>query len=99
MNCPRAESKLSPAGADCCVETHAVEVREDGIYVGLEEEKSRVATIGDVMVETLVNWGVSAVFGMVGYSNLALADSLRMQARAGRLKFFGVRPTASGFIG
>ena len=91
MNCPRAESKLSPAGADCCVETHAVEVREDGIYVGLEEEKSRVATIGDVMVETLVNWGVSAVFGMVGHSNLALADSLRMQERAGRLKFFGVR--------
>jgi thiamine pyrophosphate-dependent acetolactate synthase large subunit-like protein len=73
------------------VDTHAVEVREDGIYVGLEEEKARVATIGDVMVETLTNWGVSAVFGMVGHSNLALADSLRMQERAGRLKFFGVR--------
>ena len=35
------------------------------------------ATVSDVMVETMVNWGVDAVFGMVGHSNLGFADAMR----------------------
>ena len=38
-------------------------------------------TVSDVMAETLVNWGVRHVFGMVGHSNLGLADALRRQER------------------
>ena len=43
------------------------------------------------MVETLVAWGVRQVFGMVGHSNLGLADALRRQAEAGELDYVGIR--------
>ncbi len=48
-------------------------------------------TVSDVMVETMVNWGVTHVFGMVGHSNLGIADAIRRQSEAGRLHFVGVR--------
>jgi len=72
-------------------ETYPVEVRKDGIYVGAPAEPPRVRTVSDVMAETLVNWGVTSVFGMVGHSNLGLADALRVQAQAGKLRYYGVR--------
>ena len=34
-------------------------------------------TVSDVMVETMVAWGVTHVFGMVGHSNLGFADAMR----------------------
>ena len=43
------------------------------------------------MAETMVNWGVDRVFGMVGHSNLGLADAFRRQEVKGNLKFIGVR--------
>jgi thiamine pyrophosphate-dependent acetolactate synthase large subunit-like protein len=43
------------------------------------------------MAETLVNWGVTHVFGMVGHSNLGFADALRLQEEAGRLRYIGIR--------
>jgi thiamine pyrophosphate-dependent acetolactate synthase large subunit-like protein len=43
------------------------------------------------MAETMVNWGVRHVFGMVGHSNLGLADALRRQEEAGRLTYIGIR--------
>ena len=39
----------------------------------------------------MVNWGVEHVFGMVGHSNLGLADALRRQEEAGRLTYIGIR--------
>ena len=48
-------------------------------------------TVSDVMVETLVDWGVRHVFGMVGHSNLGLADALRRQEAAGQLRYYGIR--------
>ncbi len=78
-------------GYDDGVDAYAVEVRDDGIYVGLEEEAPHVTTVSDVMTETMTNWGVKHVFGIVGHSNLGLADGLRMQAEKGNLKFYGVR--------
>src|SRR5690349_5736308 len=59
------------------VESFPIEVREDGIWVGVETEAPHVRTVADVMAETMVNWGVRHVFGMVGHSNLGLADALR----------------------
>ncbi len=73
------------------VPTFPVEERDDGIYVGVEPDRPHVATVSDVMAETLVNWGVSHVFGMVGHSNLGLADALRRQEEAGRLTYIGIR--------
>ncbi len=48
-------------------------------------------TVCDQMVQTMVAWGVTHVFGMVGHSNLGLADALRRLQEAGKLTFIGVR--------
>ena len=71
--------------------TYSVEVRYDGVYVGFEQEAPHAATVTDVMAETMVNWGVRVVFGMVGHSNLGLADALRRQEEAGNLRYVGIR--------
>jgi thiamine pyrophosphate-dependent acetolactate synthase large subunit-like protein/nitrite reductase/ring-hydroxylating ferredoxin subunit len=68
-----------------------VDVREDGIYVGIEADAAHQATVTDVMAETMTNWGVTTMFGMVGHSNLGLADALRLQEKAGRLNYYGIR--------
>ncbi|NBO38579.1 thiamine pyrophosphate-binding protein [bacterium] len=80
-----------PAGFEDCLETFPVKEENGGIYVGLEEETPHHTTLSDVMVETMINWGVTTVFGMVGHSNLGFADALRRQEEKGRLEFFGVR--------
>jgi pyruvate oxidase len=80
-----------PGGYDDGVPTFPVEVREDGIYVGVEEIGARERTVADAMVETMVEWGVTHVFGMVGHSNLGLADAFRSQESAGRLRYIGIR--------
>ena len=70
---------------------YPVEARSDGIYVGIEPEAKAQETISDVMVKTMVNWGVTHVFGMVGHSNLGLAEALRHQEMKGNLAFIGIR--------
>ena len=39
----------------------------------------------------MVNWGVTHVFGMVGHSNLGLADAFRAAEERGDLTFVGIR--------
>ena len=78
-------------GFDDGVDTYEVEERKDGIYVGLSPEASHVNTVSDIMAETMVNWGVDRVFGMVGHSNLGLADAFRRLEAQGKLKYFGIR--------
>jgi thiamine pyrophosphate-dependent acetolactate synthase large subunit-like protein/nitrite reductase/ring-hydroxylating ferredoxin subunit len=80
-----------PPGYDDGVETFSVEVRSDGVYVGMPPEQDHVQTVGDVMMETLANWGIKHVFGMVGHSNLGVADAIRIQEEQGRLRFYGIR--------
>jgi thiamine pyrophosphate-dependent acetolactate synthase large subunit-like protein/nitrite reductase/ring-hydroxylating ferredoxin subunit len=81
-----------PGGhADSGQTLYPVEVRNDGIYVGLATEKEHAKTVTDVMAETMTNWGVSTVFGIVGHSNLGLADALRLQEEKGHLNYYGVR--------
>ncbi len=72
-------------------EMFAVEVREDGVYVGTEEDEPEQRTVADVMAETLSNWNVTALFGMVGHSNLGLADALRRQTDLGNMHYYGIR--------
>jgi thiamine pyrophosphate-dependent acetolactate synthase large subunit-like protein/nitrite reductase/ring-hydroxylating ferredoxin subunit len=81
----------APGGYDDGVEAYPVEEREDGIYVGLEEEDAHVQTVSDVMVKTMTNWGVDTVFGMVGHSNLGFADAMRRAEARGELKYIGIR--------
>ncbi len=83
---------VPPGGhEDTGQQTFPVEIRGDGVYVGLEAEPTRVRTVTDVMAETMTNWGVSTVFGMVGHSNLGLADALRLQEQGSRLQYYGIR--------
>lgn len=81
----------SPGAHDDGIDTFDVEVRDDGIYVGFEVEEPHEKTVTDVMAETMVNWGVKVVFGMVGHSNLGLSDALRVQEEKDGLKYFGIR--------
>ncbi len=80
-----------PEGFDDAVETYPVQIRENGIYVGLKVEEPEVKTVSDVMVETMINWGITTVFGMVGHSNLGLADAFRKQEKSGKLRYIGIR--------
>ncbi len=81
----------APGGFDDGVPTYPVELREDGVYVALEARAPHRETVSDVMAETMVAWGVRVVFGMVGHSNLGLADALRRQEEAGALRYIGIR--------
>ncbi len=81
----------SPGGHDDGIPTYPVEERADGIYVGVEITNAHVRTVSDVMAQTMTRWGVTHVFGMVGHSNLGLADALRLEAEGGRLNYIGIR--------
>ena len=72
-------------------EMYPVEERSDGIYVGVAPQPDHVRTSTDVVAETMVNWGLKRVFGMVGHSNLGLADAFRLQEEAGKLSYIGIR--------
>ncbi|MGB0723525.1 MAG: thiamine pyrophosphate-binding protein [Gammaproteobacteria bacterium] len=81
----------SPGSHDDGVPTYEVELRDDGVYVAVQESTRHQRTVADLMAETLVNWGVTHVFGMVGHSNLGLADALRLREEAGDLSYIGIR--------
>ena len=68
-----------------------LEVRPDGIYVGMDEEAPHELTSTDVIVRTLSNWGVKHIWGMVGHSNLGLADAIRREVNTGRMSYYGIR--------
>src|SRR5689334_14514662 len=80
-----------PAGFSDGVESYPIEERADGVYVQLPEPPARVRTAADVLVETLVAFGVTHVFGMVGHSNLGFADAMRRAEERGELTYIGIR--------
>lgn len=82
---------LPPGGFDDGIKKYELKIDREAIYIGVEEEDTHKKTISDVMVETMVSWGVNRVFGMVGHSNLGFADALRRQEEKGNLKFIGIR--------
>lgn len=85
---------LSPGAHSDGVPLYEVEERADGVYVGLPEEEVHVSTLSDLMMEGLVNWGVTTVFGMVGHSNLGLADAVRRQVEKKKMRYYGIRHEA-----
>ena len=81
----------SPEGLDDAVATFPIDVRDDGVYVELPHRSDRARTVSDSIVETLVAWGITHVFGMVGHSNLGLADALRQAEQRGDITYIGIR--------
>jgi len=86
----------SPGSFDDGIPTYPVEERVDGIYVGVQALEPHARTVSDVMAETMVNWGVTHIFGMVGHSNLGLADALRRQEENGKIGYIGIRHEGAG---
>ncbi len=68
----------------------SVEERADALYVEIPVIEPRPSVM-DQMVDVMTDWGVDAVFGMVGHSNLGLADALRRAEDDGRLTYVGIR--------
>lgn len=96
LRCPWHGWDFCPHGGssgdfDDGLETFEVKTEGQAVFVGLEEEPPHEETVTDVMAETMVNWGVNRVFGMVGHSNLGLADAFKRQEEKGNLKFIGIR--------
>ena len=79
-----------PGGYDDGATAYDIEERGDGLYVRLPRVAPRHSLM-DQMVDVMTTWGVDAVFGMVGHSNLGLADALRKAEEDGRLRYFGIR--------
>jgi len=75
---------------------YRTEERPDGVWVALPVEVPRPRSVSDVMVETMVNWGVTHVFGMVGHSNLGFADAMRVAEERGDLTYIGIRHEGAG---
>ncbi|WP_417745014.1 thiamine pyrophosphate-dependent enzyme [Rosistilla oblonga] len=73
------------------VPTYAVEVRDDGVYVAIDSTPEHHQTVSDLMIQTMVNWGVRWCFGMVGHSNLHIADAIRRKELTGEMTFIGIR--------
>lgn len=80
-----------PEGFSDAPQAYATEVRDDGVYVALPPEEEPARSVSNVMVDTMVNWGVDTVFGMVGHSNLGFADAMREAEARGDLRYFGIR--------
>ena len=70
-------------GYDDGVPTCPVKLRSDGVYIAIEEEAPHVRTVSDVMIETMINWGVKWCFGVVDHSNLHVADAVHIAETKG----------------
>jgi thiamine pyrophosphate-dependent acetolactate synthase large subunit-like protein/nitrite reductase/ring-hydroxylating ferredoxin subunit len=80
-----------PPGFTDAPASFPTEERPDGVYAMLPGDAPHGRTVSDVVVETLVAWGLDSVFGMVGHSNLGFADALRSATERGELRYFGIR--------
>ena len=78
-------------GKDNDLKAFEVEEREDGIYIKIAPASKSEWTVSHVIAETLVNWGVKHIFGMVGHSNLGMAEAIRIQEEKGNIKYIGIR--------
>lgn len=72
------------------VVTDAVSAQTENVWPA-ESYSADLATVSDLMVDTMIQWGIKYVFGMVGHSNLGLAEAIRRRCGSGDLNFIGVR--------
>ncbi len=96
LRCPwhgydfKLDTGLSP-GSELVAETLKIREADGNVEIAVPQPKRSTWTVSHVIIETLVNWGIDAVFGMVGHSNLGLAEAIRAQEERGTLRYFGIR--------
>jgi len=78
----------------CQAPKSAFELIEESQIISDQNDNSRI-TISDLMIETMVQWGIKHIFGMVGHSNLGLAEAIRKQCEKKRLTYVGIRHESS----
>jgi len=78
-------------GKDNNLKTFEVEERDDSIYIKIAPAKKSEWTVSHVISETVVNWGIKHVFGMVGHSNLGMAEAFRCLEKKEKIKYIGIR--------
>ena len=86
---------LPPGGYSDVATAFEVAEHPDGLHVRLPLPPLET-TLMDQMVDVMTDWGVNTVFGMVGHSNLGLADAMRKAEAEGRLRYFGIRHEGAG---
>lgn len=79
-----------PGGYDDAAAAFPIKEGGGAVEVGIPAV-GRSRSLMDQMVDVMIEWGVDSVFGMVGHSNLGLADALRVAEEEGRLAFYGIR--------
>ena len=79
-----------PPGFRDAATAYAVEQRNGALYVEVPIHE-RLTTLMDQMVDVFTDRGIDTVFGMVGHSNLGLADALRRAEEDGRILYVGIR--------
>lgn len=71
--------------------TFTIRERDGRVEIEAAEPAHSPWTVSHVIAETMVEWGVDTVFGMVGHSNLGMAEAIRVQEGRGKLRYFGIR--------
>ena len=84
-----------PEGYGDDATVYAIQERDDGVFVELPVFHYE-PTLMDQMVDVMTDWGVDTVFGMVGHSNLGLAEAMRRAEGEGRLRYYGIRHEGAG---
>ncbi len=79
-----------PPGFRDAATPYAVREAGEDLEIEVPAEVPRTSLM-DQLVDVLTGWGLDAAFGMVGHSNLGLADALRKAADDGRLTYVGIR--------
>ncbi len=82
-------------GNDDSVETIKIKEENETILALVPKPKRSNWTVSHVMMETLVEYGVDTVFGIVGHSNLGVAEAVRSMVKKGKMQYFGVRHEAA----
>ena len=85
-----------PGGFDDGVDTYNVKTEGEVVFVEAIKEEKPGNTLSDIVAQTMVNWNVNTVFGMVGHSNLGLADAFRKQEAKGKMQFIDIRHEGAG---
>jgi len=73
------------------VETFTVRDTDGWLEIEVPEPERSRWTMSHVIAETMVAWGIDTVFGMVGHSNLGMAEALRVMEARDKIRFVGIR--------